>query len=122
MPLNAWWPLPAKAGTVGLLMLGVMAVAAADICLKHASLPGSLAQALRSPWTWVAAGLYLVQVALFAVVFANGWKLSVVGLLQTALYAVVTLSAGVLLFGEVLTVRQLVGIALALAGVALLSA
>ena len=110
-----------KLGYVALLDLAVIAVAVADVCLKRASLPGSLDHALRSPWTWAAAGLYLVQVALFVVVFANGWKLSVVGLLQTSLYAVVTLSAGVLLFGEVLTAKQVLGLVLAVAGVILLS-
>ena len=106
----------------GMLVLAVVAVAIADVCLKRASLPGSLADALSSPWTLAAAGLYLLQVLLFVVVFANGWKLSVVGLLQTTLYALVTLGAGVLLFGEVLTLKQVLGLVLAVAGVILLSA
>jgi drug/metabolite transporter (DMT)-like permease len=106
---------------VALLLIAVAAVAVADVCLKRAALPGSLAHALRSPWTLAAIALYLLQVALFVIVFVNGWKLSVVGLAQTALYAVVTLGAGVLLFGEVLSLRQTLGLAFAAVGVLLLS-
>jgi drug/metabolite transporter (DMT)-like permease len=104
-----------------LLLIAVAAVAVADVCLKQAALPGSLAHALRSPWTLAAVALYMMQVVLFVFVFVNGWKLSVVGMAQTALYAVVTLGAGILLFGEVLSLKQSLGLAFAVVGVLLLS-
>jgi drug/metabolite transporter (DMT)-like permease len=104
-----------------LLIIAVVAVAVADICLKRAALPGSLAQALRSPWVVAAVVLYLIQVLLFVIVFTNGWELSVVGVVQVALYAIVTLGAGVLLFGEVLTLKQTLGLVCAMIGVLLLS-
>jgi drug/metabolite transporter (DMT)-like permease len=104
-----------------MMIIAVIAVAAADVCLKRATLPGSLTIALRSPWTLAAIALYLLQVVLFVVIFVNGWKLSVVSLMQTTLYAVVTLGAGVLLFGEVLSLKQVLGLAFALVGVVLLS-
>jgi drug/metabolite transporter (DMT)-like permease len=104
-----------------LIIIAVAAVAVADVCLKRATLPGSLAHALSSPWTLAAVALYLIQVVLFVVVFVNGWKLSVVGMVQTTLYAVVTLGAGVLLFGEVLSLKQALGLAFAAVGVVLLS-
>jgi drug/metabolite transporter (DMT)-like permease len=104
-----------------LLIVGVAAVAVADVCLKRASLPGSLAHALRSPWMLAAVTLYLLQVLLFVVVFTSGWKLSVVGVVQIALYAAVTIAAGIFLFGEVLSLRQTLGLFFALIGVVLLS-
>ena len=104
-----------------LLIIAVVAVAVADICLKRAALPGSLAQALRSPWVVAAVVLYLIQVLLFVIVFTNGWELSVVCVVQVALYAIVTLGAGVLLFGEVLTLKQTLGLVCAMIGVLLLS-
>ncbi len=104
-----------------LMIIAVAAVAVADVCLKRAAGPGSLMHALRSPWTLAAAALYLMQVVLFVIVFANGWKLSVVGVVQTTLYAVVTLGAGVLLFGEVLSLKQAMGLVFAAVGVVLLS-
>ncbi len=106
---------------VALLIIAVIAVAVADVCLKRATLPGSLAHALSSPWTLAAVVLYLMQVVLFVVVFVKGWKLSVVSLMQTTLYAVVTLGAGVLLFGEVLSSKQALGLVFAIVGVVLLS-
>jgi drug/metabolite transporter (DMT)-like permease len=106
---------------VAILLIAVLAVAVADVCLKRATLPGSLAHALRSPWTLAAVALYLLQVVLFVVVFVKGWKLTVVSVLQTSLYAVVTLGAGVLLFGEVLSAKQVLGVAFAIIGVLLLS-
>jgi drug/metabolite transporter (DMT)-like permease len=110
-----------KPAYILLLIVAVAAVAVGDVCLKRAALPGSLSQALRSPWLFAAIALYLTQVLLFVVVFANGWKLSVVGVVQIALYAAVTLSAGVLLFGEVLSLKQALGAGFALIGVVLLS-
>jgi drug/metabolite transporter (DMT)-like permease len=110
-----------KPAYVMMMLSAVIAVAAADVCLKRAALSGSLAQAGRSPWMPAAVALYLLQVALFTVVFVNGWKLSIVGLAQTVLYAAVTLGAGVLVFGEVLSLRQTLGLVLAGVGVLLLS-
>ena len=45
---------------VALLFIAVLAVAVADVCLKRATLSGSLAHALRSPWTLAAIALYLI--------------------------------------------------------------
>jgi drug/metabolite transporter (DMT)-like permease len=118
-------PLPpilsSRAAHVVLLLVAVSAVAVADVCLKQATRSGSLGQALRSPWTVAAAGLYLLQIVLFVVVFVSGWKLSVVGLLQTALYALVTLAAGLFLFGEALSTRQMAGLVLTGVGVLMLT-
>jgi drug/metabolite transporter (DMT)-like permease len=110
-----------KVAYVVLLLIAVLAVAVADVCLKRATLSGSLATAMRSPWTLAAIALYLIQVALFVVVFVQGWKLSVVSLIQTTLYAAVTLGAGVLLFGEALSPKQVVGLVFAIVGVVMLS-
>jgi drug/metabolite transporter (DMT)-like permease len=110
-----------KLVNVALVVVAVLAVAVADVCLKRAAQAGAASQVWRSPWLAAAVLLYLAQVALFVVVFAHGWKLSVVGLMQTALYAAVTLAAGVMLFGEALSLKQALGVALALAGALLLS-
>lgn len=99
--------------------LAVLAVAVADICLKKAAAQSDLGAALRSPWLWGAAGLYLVQVGFFTYAFVSGWKLSALGAWQTVLYAVVVLAAGVVLYRETLTPAQAVGLGLALGGVML---
>jgi hypothetical protein len=56
-----------KFAYVALLFIAVLAVAVADVCLKRATLPGSLAHALRSPWTLAAVALYLMQVVPFVI-------------------------------------------------------
>ncbi len=72
-------------------------------------------------WGWIISADDAAGLLLNVVVFVKGWKLSVVSLMQTTLYAVVTLSAGVLLFGEVLSPKQVLGLVFAIVGVVLLS-
>jgi drug/metabolite transporter (DMT)-like permease len=110
-----------KTFQVAAILLAVAAVALADVLLKKATAQGNLEAALRSPWLWGALGLYLVQIGLFTLAFLAGWKLSLLGGLQTALYALIVLGAGVLLYHEDLTRTQATGLALALAGVLLIN-
>lgn len=76
--------------------------------------------AVSGPWFWGAVSLYLLQIGFFTAAFVSGWKLSVLGALQTALYAVIVLVAGVVLYRETLTPAQFIGMVLALGGVALI--
>ncbi len=101
--------------------VAVIAVAVADVLLKKATAYGDLAQAVRSPWLWGAVVLYLVQVACFTYAFVAGWQLSLIGSLQTALYALIVLAAGVLLYRESVTPPQLLGALLAVSGVILIN-
>jgi multidrug transporter EmrE-like cation transporter len=101
--------------------LAVMAVAVADVLLKKATVHGDLAQTVRSPWLWGAVVLYLVQIGFFTYAFVAGWKLSVIGSLQTVLYAVIVLAAGVLLYRETVTPVQIIGMLLAVGGVVLIN-
>ena len=103
------------------IVLAVMAVAVADVLLKKATTQGNLRAALSSPWLVCAIGLYLFQIGFFIVAFHAGWKLSIIGALQTALYAIIVLAAGVLLYHESLTRLQVIGILLAFGGVVLIN-
>ena len=89
--------------------------------LKRAAAHGSILYAVRSPWLLSAIGLYLLQIGLFTLAFIAGWKLSIIGALQTALYALIVLAAGVLLYHESLTRLQVIGILLAFGGVVLIN-
>jgi drug/metabolite transporter (DMT)-like permease len=104
-----------------LIGAAVIAVAVADVLLKKATMHGSLEHAIRSPWLWGAVGLYLLQIGFFTYAFVAGWQLSHIGMLQTALYALIVLAAGVLLYRETLTPIQIVGILLAIGGVILIN-
>ncbi len=106
---------------VSLLVLAVVSVAVADVFLKRAALHGSLVLALKSPWLALAAGLYLLQVLLFTHFFVTDWKLSMVGSLQTVLYALVVVGAGWFIFQEPLSRTQWTGVVLAFAGAVLIN-
>ena len=105
----------------GLLILAVSAVALADILLKKAAGLESLTAALKSPWIFVAVALYLFQIFFFLYVFVHGADLIYVGVLQTALYAVIVVGAGFLIFGETLSFVHGVGIIFAIVGVILIN-
>ena len=103
------------------VFLAVISVAVADVMLKKAANQGNLESALSSPWLIGAVGLYLFQIGFFVVAFMAGWKLSVIGVLQTAVYALIVLAASVLLFNESLSRSQVVGALLAFGGVVLIN-
>lgn len=104
-----------------LVGLAVISVAVADVLLKKATALNDLGAAVRSPWFCGAVGLYLLQIGFFTYAFVSGWKLSVLGALQTALYAVIVLVSGVVFYRETLTPTQFAGVMLALVGVALIT-
>lgn len=106
---------------IGLFTLAVAAVAIGDVCLKKASLTGSFRLAIISPWILAAVLLYLYQILFFTYVFAAGWRLSIVGMMQTVLYAFIVVGVGVLYFKETLSTGQGIGMMLAFAGVVLIN-
>ena len=106
---------------IATILLAVSAVAIADVFLKRAALEGSFLGAVRNFWFLGAVALYLFQVAVFTWAFVSGWELSIVGILQTALYAVIVLGAGLLFFKEGLSAVQWIGVVLALSGAILLN-
>jgi drug/metabolite transporter (DMT)-like permease len=106
---------------LGLLGAAIIAVAVADVLLKKAAAAGNFEQALKSPFLWGAVLLYLFQIVFFVYAFVAGWKLSSVGIMQTVLYVLIVLGAGVLLYRETLTPMQMAGAALAIGGIVLLN-
>jgi drug/metabolite transporter (DMT)-like permease len=103
-----------------LLILAVTSVAIADAFLKQSQALGSLSKALMSPWVIAAVLLYLFQIVVFVYLFVSGARLSNIGITQTVLYALIVLIAAALFFKESFTLIQILGIILALIGVALL--
>jgi drug/metabolite transporter (DMT)-like permease len=65
--------------------------------------------------------LYLLQIGFFTYAFVSGWPLSHIGALQTALYALIVLAAGILLYRETVAPIQVAGIVLAVIGVVLIN-
>ena len=106
---------------ITLLVLAVVAVAVGDVFLKKAALAGGFTRAMTSPWMAAAIVLYLYQIIFFTYAFLTGWQLSVIGSMQTVLYALIILAAGVLYFNESLSTGQGIGVAMAFAGVVLMN-
>lgn len=104
-----------------LVIIAVMAVAVADALLKRAGQTGNFLKALQTPWVLGAVLLYVLQVVIFTLVFVRGWKLSIVGNLQTIFYILTVVAAGLIFFHERLTPTQWTGVGLAAIAVWLLS-
>lgn len=103
---------------LGLIAVACSAVAFADVLLKKISLNAqSFGEAVRNPLMFGVALLYLIQILVFLYVFVNKGQLSIVGIIQTAVYAIIVVGAGVLFFNENISLIQGLGIALALLGV-----
>jgi drug/metabolite transporter (DMT)-like permease len=103
------------------ILAAVISVAIADILLKKAASHSNLLDALRSPWFAGAAGLYMLQVCFFMYAFIAGWNLTNIGILQTALYAIIVLTAGVFFYNETFTRFQWAGIFIAMSGVLMIN-
>ncbi len=103
------------------IILAVIAVAVADVFLKQAAVMGNWALTLKSPWLLGALILYLYQILFFTYIFVTGGRLSFVGSLQTALYALIVIGTGIVFFQERLTVLQSVGVCLAVIGAILIT-
>jgi multidrug transporter EmrE-like cation transporter len=103
------------------MILAVISVAVADVFLKKAAVNGNLWHAFKSPWMIIAVLLYLNQIIFFTYAFVHGWELSLIGSLQTALYAVIVLGTGIFFLKESLTAVQTIGIILAIGGAVLIN-
>lgn len=105
-----------------ILIGSVLAIALADVVLKHASLQShAMKQLVMNPWFMLAIGLYCLQVIGFGYLFISGAKLSSIGIVQTVLYALVVITSGVFVFSESMSVVQGIGIGLAIIGVILMN-
>ena len=110
-----------KFAQILIILVAVVAVGLADIMLKRATAHGGLVDALRSPWFFIAISLYLLQIVIFIIAFVAGWKLSIIGALQTALYGLIVLGAGYFLYHESPTRLQVVGMLMAFGGVVMIN-
>jgi multidrug transporter EmrE-like cation transporter len=102
----------------GLIILAVSAVAAADVLIKKVFSPRTgFWTDLQNPWMIGVAALYIAQILIFAYVFDRKADLGIVGVIQTALYAVIVVGSGIMFFNEKVTLTQGIGMGLAILGV-----
>jgi drug/metabolite transporter (DMT)-like permease len=107
---------------VMLVAVAGLAVAVADMLIKKVGIASvSYWQALFQPLMGAVAVLYGLQVILFAYVFARRGQLGIVALVQTAVYAIVCVLLGRLIFDEQITLVKSLGMILAFSGVVLMN-
>ncbi len=99
--------------TAALLVLAVVAEVTGTLSLRES-------RGLRRPgWVAATAGAYLLALGLLAVVLQRGMPVGVAYGVWAALGIVLTAVAGRVLFRDPLTTQMVVGMAVVLAGVAL---
>lgn len=107
---------------IGLIILAVCSVGTADVLIKKVFSPRTgFFTDVKNPWMLAVMGLYLVQIVVFSFVFDRKAELGIVGIIQTALYAIIVIGSGILFFNEDVTLIQWIGIALAIGGVTLMN-
>ena len=106
---------------VAAIILAGIAVAIADALIKKIAVSGSFLTTVKNPWMTAILLLYFAQIVFFIYVFNNNWNLGIVGNLQMVFYSLTVVLTGFLMFGEILTTLQFIGIGLALVGVILMN-
>lgn len=107
---------------VFLVICAGLSVGIADALIKRVSFDtDSFWSAMRNPLMIPIALLYFAQIVLFTYVFIKRWELGIVGILQMAVYSIIVIGSGILLFQEKLTLVQSIGIGLAIIGAILMN-
>ena len=103
-----------------ILIIAVGNIAIADICIMKAAESQHLVAALRSPWMVAALALYFSQIVALTYFFVMGWEFGATSMLQLVIYALVVVAAAVIFFGESMSPMRVLGVGLALVGVAMI--
>ena len=105
---------------IGLIVLAAFAVGLADVIIKEDAFNVShLSMAIKNPLTIAVVFLYCVQILIFSFLFVKKAELGIVGIVQTALYAIIVVASGILFFHEKITLIHMIGVVLAIIGVVL---
>ena len=105
-----------------ILILAVGNIAIADVCIMKAAESRTLLAALVSPWMLAALTLYFSQIVALTYFFVMGWEFGATSMLQLVIYALVVVAAAIIIFGESMTPTRILGVGLALIGVAIIHA
>ena len=105
-----------------LIVIGALGVGIADVLMKKAAVDsGSLTSALKNPLISAIIIFYALQIVIYTYVLVNKYELGVLGILQSLVYTLVVVSAGVVFFGEKFSLFQKIGMVFAVAGIILLN-
>jgi drug/metabolite transporter (DMT)-like permease len=115
--------VPASANPLALLAAAYALAAVACVVLLALSPGTSLTDAFATvPWMFVAVALGMLGLEIgYLLAYRAGWHLSLASVAAGTLAALILVPAGVAFFQEALSVTRIAGIALCLAGLALLA-
>jgi drug/metabolite transporter (DMT)-like permease len=102
--------------------MAISSVAIADVLFKKAAQTGSFWQTITNPLAIIGIALYLFQIFFFIHLFVKKSSLIDISVYTIFFYAFITVSSGVLLFNEKLSLAQAMGIIVTLFGVYLVQA
>jgi hypothetical protein len=100
-----------------LILIAGAVVAIADVIIKNIVFSGvDFRAALKNPKMLIVLGLYIIQIVIFLYLFTTKSYLSFVGIGQAVIYTIIVITSGTLLFNEVISLAQAIGIGLAVLG------
>lgn len=105
----------------GLMVLSALLIATADTIIKKISISGVSTQALLSPLMFLVYFLYFIQIVITFYIFTHGGELAIYVNIYIIFYSILGVLSGLLIFNEMISLVQGIGIVLALTGVLLIN-
>jgi uncharacterized membrane protein len=101
----------------------LLAIVITGVAVVASPLRTSLSASIKHPhWASLLLGISIVGIELgYLLMYKNGWKISMVPVVTNTLVLVILIPIGALVFKESVTLRQGIGIVLALMGIVLMS-
>ena len=107
---------------IGLIILAAISVGVADVLIREEAVSANtLLKAIENPLTILIILLYGIQILVFSFLFVQKAQLGIVGIMQTALYAVIIIASGILFFREKITLIHMIGVSCGLLGAILMN-
>lgn len=93
-------------------------MAVADVIIKKLVFSGlDFKATLKDPKMLLVVLLYIIQIIIFLYLFTTKSYLSIVGVGSFIVYTIVVITSGALLFNEVISLTQAIGIGFAVLGI-----
>ena len=105
-----------------LIIISAINISVADAIIKHSSTGTTFMASVCNPWAYVAYLLYFIEIWLSVIIFNLGGGFTIYTNLFMIFYCIFCILLGHLVFHDVLTVAQMVGIVLGLVASVLLCA
>ncbi|MEI7750312.1 MAG: hypothetical protein WCJ25_04920 [Candidatus Moraniibacteriota bacterium] len=103
-----------------LVLFAAVTIIIADSLLKKISDRRNFTDAIRDPWMIAVCALYLIQIVFVIFIYIFKGEMAIYTNLFIVFYGIFGIVSGIFLFGETLSLVQIVGIGLGLFGAILM--